>query len=624
MHPKVLALGLLVVVGFVSSDSTAGASTVIPSAANEPASSSTAVTTFTPEDSAPVTSFHSVTGVLASPDYALAGWAAAASTNFTASNRPVSYMVNMIVIHSIEGSYTSAKTAFQNPSRHGSAHYVISRTGRVAQMVLEDDIAWHAGNWDYNTRAIGIEHEGYAGKPGSFTLTEYRASAHVAASICSRWGVPMDRKHVIGHYQVPDPNNPALGGGAEHHWDPGPYWNWSYYISKARAYARLLPSPPHMGPSPTAVSGEGGITLSWQPAQSCTAPITGYSVVGQPGNIALTLPASSTSIWIPGLTDGVGYTFTVSATNAQGRSSLTSNTAIPGRACTSASLTANPSAPQPAATTVQFTATSTGCNSPEYAFFLKAPGRAWSEQYGNGGAAWTWDTGGSSPGLYQVQVWARQRGSGNASDTYAMTTYLLGTGLTTTAACGSASLSSSVPPPQRPGTAITFTGSSIGCDNPEYQFGIRPPGGTFAIKRAYGGATWSWDTAGLAPGTYQVAVWARQTGSTAGYEAYTFTTYQLTVVPCASVTITANPATPQAAGTLVTFTAAASGCISPQYEFWEQAPGGVWKLLRAYATGATVRWNSTGVGAHRFAVWTVANGSINAYDSYALTDFVVR
>ena len=29
-------------------------------------------------------------------------------------------------------------------------------------MVAEQDIAWHAGNWDYNTRAIGIEHEGYA------------------------------------------------------------------------------------------------------------------------------------------------------------------------------------------------------------------------------------------------------------------------------------------------------------------------------------------------------------------------------------------------------------------------------------------------------------------------------
>jgi N-acetyl-anhydromuramyl-L-alanine amidase AmpD len=115
-------------------------------------------------------------------------------------------------------------------------------------MVLEKDIAWHAGNWDYNTRAIGIEHEGYSGVAGSFTLAEYRASAGIAASICSRWGVPMDRKHMIGHYQVPDPNHPALGGGAEHHWDPGPYWNWTYYVSLAKRYARSLPSLAAHGP----------------------------------------------------------------------------------------------------------------------------------------------------------------------------------------------------------------------------------------------------------------------------------------------------------------------------------------------------------------------------------------
>jgi len=605
------------------------ASTVTPGVANLQATATRAAiaATFVPSDSLPVSSAQSATGILASPDYPLAGWGAAASSNFTVSDRPASYQVNMIVIHSIEGSYSSATTAFKDPNRHGSAHYVISRTGRISQMVLEQDIAWHAGNWDYNTRAIGIEHEGYSGVPGSFTPIEYRTSAHLAASICSRWGVPMDRQHVIGHYQVPDPNNPALGGGSEHHWDPGPYWDWNYFMYKARAYAKYLPSPPHMGPDPTAVSSEGGITLSWQPAQSCTAPITGYSVVGQPGNIALTLPASTTSVWIPGLTDGVAYSFTVTATNAQGHSSLTSNNAVVGPPCTSASVAANPSAPVPTGTTIQFTASSTGCNSPEYAFFLKAPGRTWSVQQSYGGKEWTWNTAGWAAGLYQVQVWARQRGSGNASDAYAMTTYLLGTGLGSTAgACGSASLSSNVSPPQRPGATITFTASSTGCGSPQYQFGIRPPGGVNAIKRAYGGdATWSWDTSGLVPGTYLVAVWAREAGSTAAYQANAFTTYQLTVLPCASVTITADPASPQVAGQLITLNAATSGCIAPHYEFWAQLPSGAWKLLRSYATGASDSWDSTGAaaGAHKFAVWAVATGSINAYDSYALTTFTV-
>ena len=37
--------------------------------------------------------------------------------------------------------------------------------------------------------------------------------------------VPMDRTHVIGHSEVPDPNNPGLYGGSDHHTDPGPNWD---------------------------------------------------------------------------------------------------------------------------------------------------------------------------------------------------------------------------------------------------------------------------------------------------------------------------------------------------------------------------------------------------------------
>jgi N-acetyl-anhydromuramyl-L-alanine amidase AmpD len=86
-------------------------------------------------------------------------------------------------------------------------------------MVQEKDVAWHAGNWDYNTRAIGIEHAGYA-CCHYYTTAEYNGSAKLLASICSRWGVPLDRNHVIGHSQVPDPFQPVRR--RPHHWDPGP------------------------------------------------------------------------------------------------------------------------------------------------------------------------------------------------------------------------------------------------------------------------------------------------------------------------------------------------------------------------------------------------------------------
>jgi hypothetical protein len=47
------------------------------------------------------------------------------------------------------------------------------------------------------------------------------------------------------------------------------------------------------------------------------------------------------------------------------------------------------------------------------------------------------------------------------------------------------------------------------------------------MQRPYGGASWSWSTAGLASGTYQVGVWARQAGSTNSYDAYFIGTYTL-------------------------------------------------------------------------------------------------
>ncbi len=95
--------------------------------------------------------------VSATPDYPAATWIPASLANYSYANRPHDRQINLIVIHDIEGSYASAIATFQDPARAGSAHYVIGAQGQVAQMVQEHDIAWHAGNWDYNTRSIGIE-----------------------------------------------------------------------------------------------------------------------------------------------------------------------------------------------------------------------------------------------------------------------------------------------------------------------------------------------------------------------------------------------------------------------------------------------------------------------------------
>jgi N-acetyl-anhydromuramyl-L-alanine amidase AmpD len=262
---------------------------------------------------------------VSSSDYPPAVWVPASTANYSTANRAHDYPVDFIVIHDIEGSYGGAIQWFQNPAAQSSAHYVVSAQGLITQMVAEHDIAWHAGNWDYNTRAIGIEHEGFASCSNCYTTAEYQASARLTASICSRWGVTLDRNHVIGHYQVPDPNNPGQFGGAGHHTDPGPYWDWTTYMSYAQTYAAALPSPPHMAVDPVVVAAGTGASVTWGPARSCHSPITGYTVVAQPGNMSQNFSAGATSATFTGLQSGTAYRFTVTAHNAYGDDSLSSS-----------------------------------------------------------------------------------------------------------------------------------------------------------------------------------------------------------------------------------------------------------------------------------------------------------
>jgi hypothetical protein len=105
------------------------------------------------------------------------------------------------------------------------------------------DVAWHAGNSWWNLHSIGIEHEGWAGRRG-FTESEYRASAQLVAYLAHRWSIPLDREHIIGHNEVPNPYRPGWFGGANGHTDPGMYWNWGHYMHLVRYYAahRVLPT----------------------------------------------------------------------------------------------------------------------------------------------------------------------------------------------------------------------------------------------------------------------------------------------------------------------------------------------------------------------------------------------
>ena len=89
-----------------------------------------------------------------------------------------------------------------------------------------EDIAWHAGWWKTNKKSIGIEHAGYIGNPRSFTKRMYRSSARLSAYLTKRYNIPVDRRHIIGHRQVPGVNTTC----------PGRYFDFDRYLRLIRRY----------------------------------------------------------------------------------------------------------------------------------------------------------------------------------------------------------------------------------------------------------------------------------------------------------------------------------------------------------------------------------------------------
>jgi N-acetyl-anhydromuramyl-L-alanine amidase AmpD/uncharacterized protein YdeI (BOF family) len=149
---------------------------------------------------------------------AAAAWVA--SPNFSSGRSSYEF----VLIHTMQGSYAGSRSWFLNPNSNVSSHYIVrSSDGEITQMVAHANTAWHAQC--YNGRSIGIEHEGFVGAPDMwYTTNMYTESAKLTRWIADRHGIPKNRTHIIGHFEVAP--NCNTGG----HTDPGSGWNWTRYM----------------------------------------------------------------------------------------------------------------------------------------------------------------------------------------------------------------------------------------------------------------------------------------------------------------------------------------------------------------------------------------------------------
>jgi len=164
-------------------------------------------------------------------DLVLSRTSSTGERNYTPAARPGQGVdIRQIVLHDTEGGYEGSLAALTDPAVKASAHYLVRASdGLVTQMVENRNLAWHAGNWSLNMHSVGVEHEGYAIRESSwYTEPQYESTAALVRFLAARYGVPLDREHVIGHDEVPVQLDSSV---PKTHWDPGPYWDWNHLMA---------------------------------------------------------------------------------------------------------------------------------------------------------------------------------------------------------------------------------------------------------------------------------------------------------------------------------------------------------------------------------------------------------
>ena len=157
-----------------------------------------------------------------------------------------------LVVHIAQGSFEGTIAWIQNPASDVSSHFVVSKTGAIAQMVDSDTAAWTQregnGHW------LSVENEGFT--PNPLTAAQVEANAQILAYGANLYKYPLT---LAG-----SPAGRGLGYhsmGAEHGYNwghsecPGPAIKNQLPAILARALEIAGGSPyPHGGTMPVIVA----------------------------------------------------------------------------------------------------------------------------------------------------------------------------------------------------------------------------------------------------------------------------------------------------------------------------------------------------------------------------------
>jgi N-acetyl-anhydromuramyl-L-alanine amidase AmpD len=132
------------------------------------------------------------------------------------------YKPEIIVLHIMDGSLVGTDNWFSNPISKVSSHYGAGFAGEIHQYVQDINTAWtqgyhegatfklHKPGVNPNLYCLSIEHEGH--DLSIVHEAQIAASVELIKSLAAKWNIPIDRDHIIGHYEVDPirkPNCPA-------------------------------------------------------------------------------------------------------------------------------------------------------------------------------------------------------------------------------------------------------------------------------------------------------------------------------------------------------------------------------------------------------------------------------
>ncbi len=169
------------------------------------------------------------------------------TTTPNCEDRSGEYKPDIITYHIAEGGYDGTIIWSKNPASGVSSNFVVSRTGRVTQLVPIRKRAWANGTTESSSKkyyygrstnkyilerrinandyTISIENEGFYDKTGG-RLTDLQLKANIQLTQYIReqvkaiYGItiPIDRDHLIGHCEISPKEKPYCPGG-QFQWD---------------------------------------------------------------------------------------------------------------------------------------------------------------------------------------------------------------------------------------------------------------------------------------------------------------------------------------------------------------------------------------------------------------------